>query len=70
MKKFKTLQDGEWRSVGRSSYHLLGCCDCKLTHLLEFELRGQRIWFRGWRLTRTTAKRRRGKRQAILKATR
>ncbi len=50
-KKFTIQIDGEWVQPYKRNY-LLKCCDCGLTHRLNFRIRKQRIEFQAFRLNK------------------
>ncbi len=56
--KFHRVTDGEWVRPRRKGYRLM-CCDCGLTHNLDFRLvpnkGGLSIEFRAYRNERSTA---------------
>jgi hypothetical protein len=62
--KYEQIYDGVWRAPIRRGYRL-GCCDCGLTHTIDFRLvkegNGHRIEFRMTRNNRATAQKRKKK---------
>jgi hypothetical protein len=53
--KYTQAYDGEWmRPIRRRQY--IRCCDCGLTHRLEFRVRGRHVEFRAYRLRRRTGR--------------
>ena len=54
-RRFRKLKDGEWslRSRRRSDgtvLHKIRCCDCKLEHIVQYEITKTGLRFRAWRL--------------------
>lgn len=64
MARFKRVENGEWVQPVRRGYKLM-CCDCGLTHTLNFRLRprsgGRVIQFQAFRNERSTALSRRAR---------
>ena len=57
--KYDQVLDGDWHSVDRKD-NFDECCDCGLTHRVEYKVAKGRIWFRCWREDKlTNAKRKR-----------
>lgn len=51
---------GEWIQP-RPYHYRLACCDCGLTHYLDFRVRKGKVQYRIWRATNTTKMMRRRK---------
>lgn len=47
---------GEWFPISKKLKVV--CCDCRLVHRYEFELRKGELWMRGFRDNKSTYKRR------------
>lgn len=58
MKRPRKLSDGEWSNPSRlrkngTYVHLVVCCDCKLKHLVQYEItKANKLRFRAWRLNK------------------
>jgi hypothetical protein len=52
-------KDGEWLQPKNNKGFVLGCCDCLLTHIVDFRIVKDKIQFRAFRKVRLTAARRR-----------
>lgn len=61
-KKHLRVKDGEWIAPKMQGYQL-ACCDCGLTHTLNFEIENGKIIFQAFRDNRATAQVRRWKRK-------
>jgi hypothetical protein len=51
----RKLADGEWSSFSRlrkngTYVHQLRCCDCRLTHLVQYVITARGLRFRAWRV--------------------
>lgn len=49
IKEYPQLQDNEWVAPIKKGYKLI-CCDCGLTHIMEFRVKDGQIQFRGKRV--------------------
>jgi len=57
--KYDQVEDGKWYSWDRKD-NWEECCDCCLTHRVEYKVAKGKIWFRCWREDKlTNAKRKR-----------
>ena len=59
------LEDGEWVESGRFDLH--ECCDCSLTHKVEYRLIDGKLYERWTRDPVETRKRRRKSNKAVVK---
>lgn len=57
--RYYSVKDGEWVQPIRKGYKL-ACCDCALTHTMDFRIHKGRVQFRADRDNRATANKRRG----------
>jgi hypothetical protein len=53
-RRARKLADGEWSSRFKQRkngmyVHLLKCCDCKLEHIVQYQLTTRGLRFRAWR---------------------
>lgn len=55
---YDIVQDGEWHSLERKN-NFDECCDCCLTHRVEYKFAKGKIWFRCWREDELTRRKRR-----------
>ena len=67
--KYIRVEPGEWVRPVRKGYKMM-CCDCGLTHKLDFKLvEGRYIELRGWRDNRATANSRRASKVKVINGT-
>lgn len=60
-KRPRKLSDGEWsnRSAKRKDgtyVHLIRCCDCSLSHIIQYQVTNEKLRFRAWRLKKRSRK--------------
>lgn len=58
MAKYHEATEGEWIRPCMKGYNL-ACCDCGLTHKIDFKIVDGRVWFRVYRNNRATGQIRR-----------
>lgn len=57
MPKYEQVQDGDWHRWHRKD-NFEECCDCGLTHRVEYKVVNNQIWFRCWREDKLTDRKR------------
>ena len=50
-------KDGKWYRVGE----YVACCDCELTHKVEYKIKDNKLYMRAWRDLERTDKNRKAK---------
>lgn len=60
-RRARKLGDGEWssRATRRKNgtyVHLIRCCDCALSHIIQYEVKNEKLRFRAWRLPKRSRK--------------
>lgn len=68
MAKISEPKEGEWVFPRRRGYKLV-CCDCGLTHILNFRIRNGHIEFQAFKNQRATGQRRRWQKRRLLART-
>jgi hypothetical protein len=59
MSAYHIATPGEWLTATKSNLMVLGCCDCRLVHIVHFRKHKGRFQIRCWRNARRTAAARR-----------
>lgn len=48
--KYVQQKDGEWVEMKNMKRYYMKCCDCGLSHRMEFRMIKDKLQFRAWRL--------------------
>lgn len=53
---YPSIPDGEWQEPTPQTGYLWQCCDCGLTHRINFEVVGDKVQFQAFRDKKETIK--------------